>query len=392
VRGGRHPPVGLFGARERVEREHLHRRVAVAAGRVEQRLQPRAGAGVAVARVERGQQALAQRRLLAAARVAMPGAGRRERAARRRDPAQRPEHAPEVHAGEHGEPHVAGRLRLLDRELERGRAGLVVAGLALRAAEARELVRLRLLEAEPARGPGGSPDVEDRVVEVMLDPSQLAEHRVAPDVEPRVVDLAQPALDLVAGGRGALAIAGRDRRAGGEESGCRLVPRVLQPAGAAGGELQRVRPLAVVRDHVSEVVVAARPQIGVVGQPGSDPDVLARELEVAGGRLDPGREQVGARPLARGRPLACGLEPGQQPLRGASSGSLAALQASAASRFGRSRRANARYSAWRLLRTPAVETPAAAPYHAACAARASRVAPASAIDSSAKARMLSSSR
>ena len=79
-------------------------------------------------------------------------------------------------------------------------------------------------------------------------------------------------------------------------------------------------------------------------------------------------------------------------MRSASGGSLAALQASAASRFGRSRRAKARYSAWRLLRTPAVDAPAAAPYHAAWAARASPVAPASAIDSSAKARMLSSSR
>jgi hypothetical protein len=76
VRGGRHPPVGLVGAGERVEREDLHRRVVVAAGGVEQRLEPRAGARVAVACVERGQQALAQRRLLAAAGLAVPGARR----------------------------------------------------------------------------------------------------------------------------------------------------------------------------------------------------------------------------------------------------------------------------------------------------------------------------
>jgi uncharacterized membrane protein len=201
VRGGRHPPVGLLGPRERVEREDLDRRVVVAARGVEQRLEPRAGAGVAVARVERGQQALAQRRLLAAAGLTVPGARRRECRPRRRDPAQRAQHAPEVHPRERGEPHVAGRLRLLDRELERGRAGLVVTGLALRAAEARELVCLGLLEAEAAGGRRGAADVEDRVAEAMLDPCELAEHRVPPDVEPWIVDLAQPALDLVAGRR-----------------------------------------------------------------------------------------------------------------------------------------------------------------------------------------------
>ena len=50
---------------------------------------------------------------------------------------ERAQDAPEVHPAERGQAHVAGGLGLLDRELERGGAGLVVAGLALRPPEAR---------------------------------------------------------------------------------------------------------------------------------------------------------------------------------------------------------------------------------------------------------------
>jgi len=60
--------------------------------------------------------------------------------------------------------------------------------------------------------------------------------------------------------------------------------------------------------------------------------------------------------------------------------------------FDRSARANARCSAWRALRTPAVDPAAAAAYHAACASRARAVSAAASSASSAKARMLSSSR
>ena len=70
----------------------------------------------------------------------------------------------------------------------------------------------------------------DGVVEAMLDAGQLAEHRVAADVEPRVVDRLQPVLDLVARRGGAHAVAGRDRGAGGEEPVRGLVPRPVQPA------------------------------------------------------------------------------------------------------------------------------------------------------------------
>ena len=55
----------------------------------------------------------------------------------------------EVDAAERGEPDVAGGLGLGDPELQRRGARLVVAGLALRAAEARQLVGLGLQEAEP---------------------------------------------------------------------------------------------------------------------------------------------------------------------------------------------------------------------------------------------------
>jgi hypothetical protein len=44
----------------------------------------------------------------------------------------------------------------------------------------------------------------------MLDAGQLAEHGVTANPQPRVVDGAQPVLDLVAGLGGAPAVAGRD--------------------------------------------------------------------------------------------------------------------------------------------------------------------------------------
>ena len=53
----------------------------------------------------------------------------------------------------------------------------------------------------------------DGVVEAVLDAGQLAEHGVAADAQPRVVDDLQPALDLVAGLGGARPVAGRDRGA-----------------------------------------------------------------------------------------------------------------------------------------------------------------------------------
>ena len=121
---------------------------------------------------------------------------------------ERAEHAPEMHPGERGQAHVTGGLGLVDRELQGGGTGLVVAGLALRASETRDLVRLGLQEAEPSRRLRGTTDVDDGIVEPVLDAGQLAEHRVAADVQPRVVDRRQPVLDLVARLDAALLVAG----------------------------------------------------------------------------------------------------------------------------------------------------------------------------------------
>ena len=149
-------------AGERVEGEDLDRGVVVAPGVVEDRDEPLLGAGDAVVGVHRGEQALAERGLLAAAGAAVPGGRRLERRARRVAPAERAQDAPEVDAGERRQAYVAGGLGLLDRELQRGGAGRVVARLALRASEARDLVGLRLQEAEPPRRLRGAADVQRR--------------------------------------------------------------------------------------------------------------------------------------------------------------------------------------------------------------------------------------
>ena len=65
---------------------------------------------------------------------------------------------------------------------------VVVAGLALRSPEAGDLVRLGLQEAETSRRLRGATDVDDGVVEPVLDAGELAEHRFAANVQPRVVD------------------------------------------------------------------------------------------------------------------------------------------------------------------------------------------------------------
>src|SRR4051794_15217233 len=137
--------------------------------------------------------------------------------------------APQVNPGERRQADVAGGFSLLDRELQRAGTGRVVTGLALRSSEAGELVCLGLQEAEAARRFGCSTDVKDGVVEAMLDPGQLAEHRVAADMEPRVVEFLQPALDLVASLDGARVVTGGDGGPGGEEPVRGLIPRSVEP-------------------------------------------------------------------------------------------------------------------------------------------------------------------
>ena len=81
----------------------------------------------------------------------------------------------EVDPRQSGQPYVAGRLGLVDRPSRRVAAPrVVVAGLALCSAQARELVGLGLQEAEPARGLGRAEEVDDGVVEAPLDAGQLS--------------------------------------------------------------------------------------------------------------------------------------------------------------------------------------------------------------------------
>ena len=91
--------------------------------------------------------------------------------------------------------------------------------------------------------------MRDGLVEAALDACELAEHGVAADVEPGVVDDLEPPLNLVACLRGADDVSGRDCRAGGEERVRRLVPGAVEPVvqlPRAVGERQRLFPLAAV--------------------------------------------------------------------------------------------------------------------------------------------------
>ena len=278
--------------------------------------------GTPSSRVERRQQAVAERGLLAAAGVAVPRRRGLERRPRLGGPPERAQDAPEMDAGERGQADVAGRLGLLDRELERGRARRVVAGLALRAPEARDLVGLGLLEAEPAptSPPPGRCGGRRRRSGARRGPARRASRRGGRASHGSSTAPSQ-CCDLVARLGGARAVAGRDRGPGGEERVRGLVPRPVEPVverPAARGELQRLLPVAVMRDDVGEVVAAARLELGVVDrvrERGRGGHVPARRLEVAGRRLDPAGEQQRAGPVARRGRLARGVERGQDPLR-----------------------------------------------------------------------------
>ena len=148
---------------ERVEGEDLDRGVVVA---------PRGGE-------DRGEPLLRARHVdprrrapRAGTRRAPPARRRRRRGATpppprapRAPPPSRPSARrtrPRWTRAERRQAHVAGRLGLLDRELQRRRAGRVVAGLALRPPEAGELVGLGLAEAEPSRRLRRATDVARR--------------------------------------------------------------------------------------------------------------------------------------------------------------------------------------------------------------------------------------
>ena len=210
----------------------------------------------------RGQQALAERGLFSAAGGAVPRGRRFECRPRSRDLSERTQDAPEMDPGERRQAYITGGFGLVDRELQGGRTGVVVTGLALRSSETGELVRLRLQEAETSRRLRGATDVEDGVVEPVLDAGQLAEHRVAANVQPRVVDRSQPVLDVIASLDAALLVTGGDRGSGGEQPVRGLIPRPVQPVverATAIGQLHRLAELAVMRHDVGEVVASSAP-------------------------------------------------------------------------------------------------------------------------------------
>jgi hypothetical protein len=191
--------VARFGcdAGQCVEGEDFDVGVVVAPGLVEDGDETFLGAGFPVRCVHRGEEACAERGLFATFSGAMPRGRRFERHSRFRDLSDCPQDATEVNPGERRQPYITGGLGLVDRPFQGGGTGDVVTGLALRSSETGELVRLGLSEAEAARCFRGATEVDDGIVEPVLGAGELAEDRVAANMQPGVVDRAQPALDVL---------------------------------------------------------------------------------------------------------------------------------------------------------------------------------------------------
>ena len=157
------------------------------------------------------------------------------------------------------------------------------------------------------------------VVEQVLQAGEFAKDRVAADMEPRVVDHAEPVLHPVDGHHAALLVTGRDRGPSGEQPVCGLVPRPVRPVVegiAAFGEFHRVSELAVMRHDVGEVVRTASLNVDVidgVGQFGGRGDVVPGEVKATRGRFNPRGEQQGVGPVPGRRGVAGGGECGQDP-------------------------------------------------------------------------------
>ena len=206
------------------------------------------------------------------------------------------------------------------RPFQGGGAGLVVTGLALRSTQARDLVCLRLLEAEASRCLRSAGEVADGVVEPVLESGQLAEIASPRTLQPRVLDRPQPAPHLLDRLDAALLVTGGDRGPGGEEPRGGLVPgpvELVVEGAAAIGQLHRAPELAVMRHDVGQVVAAARVQVHVVDASASSVgcgDVVARQFQVAGRGLDPRGQQQSA-PLGPGQGLVTGrVERREDPL------------------------------------------------------------------------------
>ena len=286
-----------------------------------------------------------------------------------------------MHAGERRQAHVTGRLGLLDRELQRGGAGLVVAGLALRPAEAGELVGLGLQEAEPPRGLGGTAGVEDGIVEAVLDPGQLAEHRVAADVRatgrrPSAASAAPDRERAAARTRSPAEIAARAAKsqlaAWSQGRSSPLVERAaaigqLHARGRTRRDVRRRRRGSSCSAPAGRRRRSRRPARSAAAMCSRASSSWSVDASIhAASRSAPARSRLGAaspaassaariRCAPRLSPRTIQAQPNPLTMPSASSGSCAALQARAASMLARSARAKARCSAWRPLRTPCVE-------------------------------------
>ena len=192
--------------------------------------------------------------------------------------------------------------------------------------------------------------------------------------------VAQPVLDLVARLGGARAVAGRDRGPGGEEPVRGLVPRPVQPVvERAGCDRSAPAPAPTRRGATrrrrgsSSSAPAGRRRRsrrparwrrrrargrarGDRSTPRSTPRAAARSARSRAGAASPAASSAARiRCAPRLSPRTIQAQPNPLTMSSASSGSCAALQASAASMLARSARAKARCSAWRALRTPAVD-------------------------------------
>ena len=244
VRGGLHAPVGglaevprrggvarLGGdAGERVEGEDLDRGVVVAAGGVEDRDEPLLRAGDAVVGVERREQAVAERGLLAAAGVAVPRRRRLERRPRRARSARAragrargaPGRAPP--GGRRRSPRPSrSRAPAWPRRSRSRRPGTARAR-GWRAGRPRS-AGSRAGPTSPPPGRCGATASSKRCSTRASSPSIASRRTCSHGSSTR----AQPVLDLVARLGGARAVAGRDRGPGGEERVRGLVPRPVQP-------------------------------------------------------------------------------------------------------------------------------------------------------------------
>ena len=96
--------------------------------------------------------------------------------------------------GKRRQAHITGCLGLVNRQFQGGRTSVVVTGLALRSTETRDLVRLRLLKTETSRGFRCAADVENGIVEPVLDPGEFAEHGLAANLQPRVLEHRAPSV------------------------------------------------------------------------------------------------------------------------------------------------------------------------------------------------------